>query len=351
MSKLLNIKQYGQRIWIDNLSRELIKSGTIQKLIDNDGIAGITSNPTIFHKAISNDKYYQDDLIKVKQSNLTLEERYEALVIPDIIAACDLMLPVYEQSNHSDGYVSFEVSPYLANDTIGTIQNAKRLWQHINRPNLMIKVPATKDGAIAFEELIAEGINVNITLLFSLNQVLNIWQAYINGLQKRHNQGLAINNIKSVASFFLSRIDSAIDDKLPPELIGKTAINLAKTAYLAYSEIFDNIIFAPLKSAGAKGQSLLWASTGTKNPNYSDVLYVDTLIGDDTINTAPEATLDAFRDHGIASNSLYDNINDAPLIIEQIKHTIDLAELGETLQRDGLKLFTTSFDSLLELVK
>ena len=351
MSKLLDIKQYGQQIWIDNLSRELIHSGTIQKLIDNDGIAGITSNPTIFHKAISNDKLYHDDLIKVRQSNLTPEERYEALVIPDIIAACDIMLPVYEQSNHNDGYVSFEVSPYLANDAIGTIHNAKRLWKQINRPNLMIKVPATKAGTIAFEELIAEGINVNITLLFSLKQVLHIWQAYINGLQKRQNQGLAINNIKSVASFFLSRIDSAIDGTLPRELQGKAAINLAKVAYLAYNEIFDSIIFAPLKSAGAKGQSLLWASTGTKNPDYSDVLYVEALIGDDTINTIPDATLDAFRDHGVASSSLYNDIKDSPQVIEKIKLLADLEALGETLQSDGLKLFTASFDSLLELVK
>ena len=248
VSRLLTIKNFGQKIWLDSISRELINSSTFQKLINDDGIAGVTSNPTIFHKAIIHDKSYQHDLEKLKHSNLSAEDRYESLVIPDIKLACDLMLPIYNESNKEDGYVSFEVSPHLAHDANSTISQAKRLWQEINKPNLMIKVPATKAGLVALTELIYCGINVNITLLFSLDQVVATWKAYISGLQKRHKKQLPLENIKAVASFFLSRIDSAIDDKLPPELQGKTAINLAKTAYLIYQEVFSSSIFMPLKN-------------------------------------------------------------------------------------------------------
>lgn len=350
-NKIQAIKQFGQKIWIDNISRELINSGKLEKLIEEDGIAGVTSNPTIFYKAISNDKYYQDDLAKVKQSNLSPEARYEYLVIPDIQAACDIMLPVYSNSKFEDGYVSFEVSPHLCNDKQGTIDNARRLWQEINRPNLMIKVPATAAGIEALEQLIFDGINVNITLLFSLEQVISTWNAYINGLKKRYNRNLPVDTIKAVASFFLSRIDTAIDPILPEDLQGLTAINLSKMAFLAYSELFSSETFGILKRYGAREQYLLWASTGTKNPKYSDVLYVEKLIGNPTINTVPDATLDAVRDHGIASNSLTENINQAPKILEKIQQYISLDELGEKLQKEGLKLFEDSFNQLIELVK
>ncbi|MCC2624218.1 MAG: tal [Burkholderiales bacterium] len=345
------IKQFGQKIWIDNLSRELINSGKLAKLIEEDGIAGVTSNPTIFYKAISTDKSYQDDLIKIKQTNLSPEARYEHLVIPDIQAACDVMLPLYTQSKFEDGYVSFEVSPHLSHDKQGTIDNAKRLWQKINRPNLMIKIPATTEGIEAFEQLIFDGINVNITLLFSLGQVISTWNAYINALKKRFNRNLPVDTIKSVASFFLSRIDSAIDNKLPEDLQGKAAINLAKMAFLAYSELFSSETFSTLKRYGAREQYLLWASTGTKNPKYSDVLYIEELIGNPTINTAPDATLDAFRDHGTARSSLNENINLAPVNLERVQQYVNMDELGEQLQKDGLKLFEDSFDKLMELVK
>ncbi|MCC2645598.1 MAG: tal, partial [Burkholderiales bacterium] len=236
-NNLQSIKQFGQKIWIDNISRDLINSGSLARLIEEDGIAGVTSNPTIFYKAISNDKYYQEDLIKVKKSNLSPEARYENLVIPDIQAACDIMLPLYTKSKFEDGYVSFEVSPHLCHDKHGTIENARRLWQDINRPNLMIKIPATPSGIEALTQLTFDGINVNITLLFSLKQVIHTWNAYITGLQKRYNRNLPVDTIKAVASFFLSRIDQAIDDKLPEDLQGTAAINLSKMAFLAYSEL------------------------------------------------------------------------------------------------------------------
>ncbi len=351
MNRLANIKEFGQKIWLDNLSRELLNSGKLTKLINDDGIAGVTSNPTIFHKAISSDKHYQDDLAKLKSSNLSYEERYEALVIPDIQHACDLSSRLYHDSHFVDGYVSFEVSPMLAHDCAGTINHAKRLWDKINRPNAMIKIPATEAGIKAFAELTALGINVNITLIFSLKQVFSVWEAYINGLNKRHNSGQSVKHIKAVASFFLSRIDSAIDSKLPHELQGKTAINLCKVAYSAYKDIFASDTFSHLKNAGATPQFLLFASTGTKNPIYSDVLYVEELIAPETINTVPDNTLDLFRDHGIAGLSLTKDIDKAPQIIDAIGKLFNLSELGEQLQVDGLKLFEASFNDLINLMK
>jgi transaldolase len=350
-SKILAVKNFGQKIWLDNISREFLNSNQLQKLLNDDGISGITSNPAIFYKAIKTDESYRHDLEKVKTTNLTLEQRYEYLVLPDIKLACDFMLPIYKSSNAEDGYVSFEVSPHLANNAEATINQALRLWQEINRPNLMIKVPATKAGLIALSELTYRGINVNITLLFSIDQVVETWKAYINGLQKRHKDGLPLNQITSVASFFLSRIDSAVDSKLPKELQGKTAINLAKTAYLIYQEIFSSSLFLPLKKAGAKNQHLLWASTATKNPDYSDTMYIDELIGMETINTVPDSTLHAFREHGQPQSRLTRNIDKAPKIIEQIKYLVDLDSLGKQLQLDGLKLFEEAYDNLLELVK
>ena len=350
-SRLLEIKQLGQQIWLDNLARELISSGTLKQLIKEDGISGITSNPTIFYKAISSDKNYQQDLAQLKSSNLSAEERYEALVIPDIQAACDLMLPEYNMSNYERGYVSFELSPELANDANGSIENAKRLWHEIDKPNLMIKVPGTAEGTAALEELIAEGINVNITLLFSIEQVQAIWDAYIRGLNRRLQQQKPLNHIKAVASFFLSRVDSAIDSKLPQNLQGTTAINLAKTVYGIYQERFEGTEFAQLKAAGAKPQDLLWASTGTKNSNYRDVMYVETLIGPNTINTLPDATLTAFRDHGVAKITLTQDVANATSCLNTVNQYTNLTELGTQLQQDGLKLFANSFTDLMSLMQ
>jgi transaldolase len=350
-SRLQQIGQFGQRIWLDNISRDIIASGELQKLIQNDGITGVTSNPTIFQKAISSSKKYQNDLQKVKQSKLPLEQRYESLVIPDIQAACDIFNSVYLSSNNEDGYVSLEVSPHLANNALETVNNGIRLWHEVNRPNLMIKVPATKSGITALEELIYKGVNVNITLLFSLEQVVDTWHAYIRGLKRRIKENLEINHIKGVASFFLSRIDSTVDEKLPVELQGKTAINVAKLAYLVYQEIFSSKEFVELEKLGAKKQFLLFASTGTKNPKYSDVLYVDELIGNETINTIPDSTLAAFRDHGNASDTLPKNILDASSIIDKVQKYVNLQMIAEKLQQDGLAAFINSFDALIELVK
>lgn len=350
-SRLAEIKKFGQKIWLDNLSRELLSSGKLEDLIATDKIAGVTSNPSIFHKAISSDPLYKEDVNAIKKTELDPEQRYESLVIHDIQNTCDIMAHMYKQTNGVDGYVSLEVSPHLAHDAEGTISNARRLWNTINRPNLMIKVPATKAGNIALEQLISEGINVNITLLFSLSQVLNTWQAYINGLNKRHIAGNDLSHVRAVASFFLSRIDSAIDDKLPQELQGHGAISLSKTAYLAYLDVFNSDLFKSLKEHGANEQFLLFASTGTKNPKYSDVLYVEELIGKDTINTVPDATLAAFRDHGVANNNLTKNIENAPKIIDEVNKYVNLEALGEQLQIDGLKLFEKSFDDLIALMK
>lgn len=351
-SRIAAIKPLGQKIWLDNISREFLASGDLQKMITEDGIAGVTSNPAIFYKAISTDNRYQEQLVELKKTNLTPLQRYEQMAVVDIRQACGIMRPIYDSSNGEDGYVSLEVSPDLCYEIDGTVKSALELWNAVNCPNLMIKVPATKEGIAAFEQLITLGINVNITLLFSLSQVNSVWDAYISALEKRAAQDLPVTNIKAVASFFLSRVDSAVDDKLPTELQGKTAINLARQAYVDYQKIFNGARFAALKEKGAKGQYLLWASTGTKNKNYSDVLYIEELIGDETINTVPDATLDAFRDHGVAESRLTNGIQNAVTILAQVEaNGINLEELGEKLQKDGLQSFIEAFDKLIELVK
>lgn len=352
LSRIAQIKKFGQKIWLDNISREFLASGNLQQMISNDGIAGVTSNPAIFYKAISTDNRYQTQLHELKKQNLTPLQRYEALAVVDIKQACQIMKDAFTSSNGEDGYVSLEVSPDLCHDAEGTVKSALELWNAVNEPNLMIKVPATTAGVEAFEQLVTLGMNVNITLLFNLNQVHQIWNAYIRGLNARVAQNLPINNIKTVASFFLSRIDSAIDGKLPTELQGKTAITLSRQAYLDYQQIFHGDEFAKLKALGAKPQYLLWASTGTKNKNYSDVLYIEELIGAETINTVPDATLDNFRNHGVAENRLTNDAQNAKHILAKIEaHGINLHELGEQLQKDGLQQFIDAFDKLLELVK
>lgn len=351
-SRISKIQEFGQKIWLDNISREFLASGNLEMMIEEDKIAGVTSNPAIFYKAISTDKRYQEQLVELKKEILTPLQRYEKLAIVDIKQACQIMSNLYNKSSKEDGYVSLEVSPDLCHDIEGTVKSALELWNAVNEPNLMIKVPATKAGITAFEQLVTLGLNVNITLLFNLQQVNAIWDAYIRGLNARLSNDLPIDNIKTVASFFLSRIDSAVDAKLPAELQGKTAISLARQAYVDYTNIFHGERFQRLKEKGAKPQYLLWASTGTKNKNYSDVLYIEELIGKETINTVPDATLDCFRDHGVAASRLTNGIHDVSKILSQIEsHGINLHELGEQLQTDGLQQFIDAFDKLLELVK
>ena len=357
MSRIAAIKPFGQRVWLDNLSRGLLKSGELAKLLQEDGIAGVTSNPAIFYKSISSDELYAGDLAELKKQDLTAEQRYEALVVPDIQATCDLTASIYRDSKGLDGYVSLEVSPALANDAAGTIENAKRLWAEINRPNAMIKVPATPAGVIAFEELITSGINVNVTLMFNLVHVDDILNAYVRGLEARVAAGQPVDHIQAVASVFLSRVDTLVDKKLEaigtPEakaLQGKVAIDFVKVAYQHYKKLFHGDRFAALKAKGANPQRLLWASTGTKNAAFRDTLYVEELIGPETVNTVPDATLDAFRDHGVAENKLDTNIEQAVQTLVALRNVgINYNLIGEQLQVEGLKLFDEAFEKLLQL--
>ncbi|SCK13733.1 transaldolase [Vogesella sp. LIG4] len=351
MNRLQAIRPFGQRIWLDNLSRELLASGELARLLQEDGIAGVTSNPAIFHKAISTDPRYRDELAQLKtNAALSAEQRYETLVIADIQAACDLNLAQYRATGGDDGYVSLEVSPELSRDEAGTLAAARRLWAAIDRPNAMIKIPATAEGIAAFRQLTAEGVNVNITLLFSLRQVEAVWDAYIAGLAARHAAGLPLGHIKAVASFFLSRVDSLLDEQLPAELQGKVAVALSRVAYQRYLERFHGAEFAALKAASARAQFLLWASTGTKNKAYSDVLYVESLIGEETVNTVPDATLALFRDHGNAAATLGQDVAAARATLAAAQAAgVDFDVVGEKLQQDGLVLFEKAFAELLKL--
>lgn len=357
MSRLLSIRECGQRVWLDNLSRALLQEGELQRLIEVDGIAGVTSNPAIFYNAIAKDPRYQAQLTELKAQPIGAEARYESLVIPDIQAACDLLLPQYQQTAKADGYVSLEVSPFLANDEAGTLAAARRLWQAVNRPNLMIKVPATAAGVAALEILIAEGLNVNITLMFSQTHVEAVFAAYIRGLRQRADQGLPVAGIKAVASVFMSRVDTLVDKLLQQQgsdealvLRGQAAVAMAKRAYQYYQWLFNSDAFAPLQAAGALPQYLLWASTGTKNPAYSDVLYVEELIGPETVNTAPDSTLAAFRDHGESAARLLLDHDEANAVLARLAELgVDMQAVGEQLQQEGLQLFDEAFEKLLSL--
>jgi len=356
---LLAIRRYGQSIWLDNLSRTLLREGGLARYIEADGVTGVTSNPAIFQKAISDSPYYRDDIARLKQSGLSPEERFEALAIPDVREACDLLRPVWEQSGGDDGYVSLEVSPALAYDETGTVAAAERLHAQVDRPNVLIKVPATPQGVLAFEALTARGISVNVTLIFSLLQHMEVMRAYVRGIARWIEAGGDPRRVKSVASIFLSRVDTYVDKRLEalniPEALalrGKSAVAMAKVAYGRYKELFHGPEFAPLKAAGARPQYPLWASTGTKNPAYSDVLYVEPLIGPETINTLPDATLAAFRDHGRAGPTLEENaeraLNDY-LTLERLG--INMRDVGSELQVQGVKLFQDAFDQLIALLR
>ena len=358
MNPLLELRACGQRVWLDNLSRTLLRDGALQRLIDEDGVAGITSNPTIFYKAISESPYYRDDRARLQaDAALTPEQRYERLAIPDIQGACDLLRPAFDASQGEDGYVSLEVSPALAHDSGGTIAAAQRLRSQVNRPNLFIKVPATPAGIRAIEELTGQGISVNVTLMFSLEHVRAVAGAYIRGLTRWTADAGDPGKVKSVASLFLSRVDTLIDKRLDAlggaalALRGKSAVALAKLAYREYQTTFKGAAFAALARVGARPQYMLWASTGTKNPAYSDVLYVEPLIGPETVNTLPDATLAAFRDHGHAAPTLEQGLDQAREQFEALRRAgIDMQRAGEELQADGVKLFAQSFDQLLALM-
>jgi transaldolase len=352
---LLELQHYGQSIWLDYIRRSLITSGGLKRLVDEDGLRGVTSNPTIFDKAIAGSTDYDDSLRSLLHSDLgaTPTALFDAIEIEDIQAATDVLRPVYDQTNGGDGFVSIEVSPKIARETQQTIEEARRLWKAVNRPNLLVKVPATPEGIPAISTLIAEGINVNITLMFSMEHYEAVANAYIGGLERATNP----QRIASVASFFVSRVDTMVDNKLEeigtPEALalrGKIAIANSKMVYQRFRQLFSGERWDKLAKRGARVQRPLWASTGTKNPAYSDVLYVESLIGRDTVNTLPPATMDAFRDHGgVRGETVTQGLDEARDQLARLaKLGIDLEKVGDKLQDEGVDLFADSIDKLLE---
>jgi transaldolase / glucose-6-phosphate isomerase len=363
MNPVKALENHGQAVWLDFLARGFVAKGDLKKLIDSDGVKGVTSNPSIFEKAIGSSDEYDAPLGKaLKTGDRPIADLFEQLAIEDIQHAADVLRPVYDALDGKDGFVSLEVSPYLAMDTKGTISEAERLWKHVKRKNLMVKVPATPEGLPAIEHLIGEGISINITLLFSQKVYLQVAEAYLAGLEKFVRNGGDPSDIASVASFFVSRIDTMVDKELdekiakandPTEkerlaaLKGKVAIANAKLAYQDYKRRFSGARWDKLAAKGAKPQRLLWASTGTKNKDYSDVLYVEELIGPDTINTVPPATLDAFRDHGKVRDSLEENIEEAEHVLAELeKSGISLDAITAELVKDGVKQFADAADKL-----
>lgn len=355
MNPLIELQAFGQSFWYDNIRRKFLADGTLQKLIDEDGLRGMTSNPTIFEQAIGRSDDYDAQIDELVVGGRDTNAIYEALALADIQMACDLFADVYAQTAGLDGYVSLEVSPHLAADTAQTIAEARRLFAVVGRPNVMIKVPATPEGLPAIRQLISEGINVNITLMFSLAHYEAVARAYIDGLGTVLENGGDPTRVASVASFFVSRVDSAVDKKLgelndpaAEALMGKTAVANSKIVYQRFKEIFHGPEFARLQAAGAPVQRLLWASTSAKNPAYPDTLYVDELIGRQTVNTMPPKTIEAFRDHGRVSPSLERDVEEAQLVLDNLLELgIDLGEITEHLQRDGVVAFAKSFDSLM----
>ncbi|WP_298809889.1 transaldolase [uncultured Sphingomonas sp.] len=361
MSKLEQLRDIGQAPWLDFVDRKFLDAGGLKKLVDEDGVTGVTSNPTIFEKAMGAGDAYAAGFAEFDKANPSAEPmaRYESQAVKDIQAACDVLRPVYDRLDGKDGYVSLEVSPYLALKGPETAEEAERLWKAVDRPNLMIKIPGTDDGVRAIRDTIAKGINVNVTLLFSVESYRNVAHAYVEGLEERVSKDMPVDKIASVASFFISRIDGKIDDKIDAgqggdeakALKGKVAIANAKLAYAWYQEFIASDRWQKLAAKGAQPQRLLWASTGTKNPDYSDTLYVDELIGPDTVNTMPPKTMDAFRDHGTVKVTLTEDVEGARKTIADAERLgLDLDGVTKTLVDEGVASFTKSFDDLLAAI-
>ncbi len=347
----VDVQRYGQSIWLDYIHRKDVEDGHLQRLINEYGVLGVTSNPSIFQNAIGTTDYYDEAIRPLLE--LSAHDVYERLAIEDIQSATDLFRSIYERTNGKDGYVSLEVSPLLAHDTAATVAEAKRLHKAVGRPNLMIKIPATPAGLPAVEEVIAAGINVNVTLIFSVKNYEEVTAAYMRGLERRLEAGEDVSSIASVASFFISRIDSMVDGMLEDdsELMGKAAIASAKLAYRSYQRLFEGERFAKLRAAGAQVQRPLWASTSTKNPAYPDTLYVAPLIGKDTVNTVPPATLEAFKDHGEVGDTLAQNPEEAQAVMDGLaKAGIDMEQVTQQLQDNGVEAFIKSFESLINQV-
>ncbi len=353
MSRLKAVDALGQQVWLDSISRQLVESGELARLVAEDGISGVTSNPAIFQQAFAQDPAYIAARAALPADLTDTEARFEALALPDIQAACDALLPLYDATRGDKGFVSFEVSPRLSHDAAGTIAAAERLWAAIARPNAMIKIPATEAGLVAIRAAIAAGINVNVTLMFSPAHVEAVAKAHLEGLRDRVRAGLPVRQIRSVASVFISRVDAKLDPRLPEALRGKVAIASACAAYAQWLARWSakGREFGDLANAGASPQWLLWASTGTKNPAYSDVVYVEALIGAQTVNTVPAATLSAFRDHGVAAATLAADPAQASRVLAEVAALgIDIDAVGAELQSEGLALFDKAFDSLLGAV-
>jgi len=355
VSNLKIIHDLGQSIWLDFFDREIMNNGTLQKLIDEDYLSGITSNPSIFEKAVIGSTNYDADIKKFAGEQKNNEEIFFEFAINDIKRAADILKPVYEKSKGQDGYVSLEVSPHLANDTEGSVKQAMKLWKTLNRENVMIKIPGTAEGLPAIRKCISEGVNINVTLLFGLNRYREVTEAYLSGLEDRLKARQSIDSITSVASFFLSRIDVLLDpvlkEKKLDKLKGEVAIASAIVAYQIYKEVFQSERFQKLEKQGAKKQKVLWASTGTKDPAYSDVKYVEPLIGPDTINTLPLKTIDAFRDHGKAASSLENNLSHANQVLQQLKENgISIDDVTQKLEEEGVEKFNMAYDKLLNAI-
>lgn len=355
---LLDLRRFGQRVWLDYIRRDLIVEGRLAAMIRDDGLAGMTSNPSIFQDAIARHAVYDVPIAALRAAGATAARAYHELTTEDVRLAADEMLPLWRDSGGRDGLVSLEVSPHLSGDTAGTVREATLLWEAVARANLMIKVPGTRAGLAAIEQLIAEGINVNVTLLFSVARYRAVTEAFTIGLEKRWRQGQAVANIQSVASFFISRIDTVVDARLDalaaanaqaPALRGAAALACAGLAYRHYLDWTAGERWRSLAAAGASPQRLLWASTSTKDPAYADVRYVEELIAPDTINTLPPATLEAYRDHGRPASRLMSGIGAAPEVVERLSRIgIDLEQVAEQLEHEGVAKFAAAHDGLMD---
>ncbi|MFP5264428.1 MAG: transaldolase [Blastocatellia bacterium] len=363
INPLVELTNLGQSVWYDNIERKLITSGELRRLIEEDSLRGVTSNPAIFEKAISGSDLYEDQLRELAERGKSANDIYEEIAVRDVRMAADELATVYEKTGGEDGYVSLECSPLLANDTQGTVEEARRLWRWLDRKNVMIKIPGTPAGIPAIEQCIYEGININITLLFSLTSHEQTMEAYIRGLERRAEEGKPVNAISSVASFFVSRVDTAadklIEDRIKQaaseeeksklrSMLGRIAIANAKIAYQRYKEVFHGERFAALKARGARVQRPLWASTSTKNPAYKDVYYVEALMGPETVDTMPPATLEAFRDHGNARVTIEDNLDEERSLIARLEEVgISLEEITRQVLDEGVQKFIEPFEKLL----
>jgi transaldolase len=353
-SRLHQLSELGQSVWIDSLSREWLRTGELSRMIEEDAVVGVTSNPTIFQKALSEGGWYDDQLREVLAEEDDLKEIFLRLAFDDIREACDLFRPAWDRTRRLDGYVSLEVDPHLANETEGTIEEAQRFHDTLDRPNLFVKIPATKAGLPAIEEMISRGKNINVTLIFSLERYAEVAEAYLRGLERLVEAGGDPSQVASVASFFVSRVDTETDKRLDAidghdHLKGRLAIANAKLAYQRYKEIFRGSRWEALFAKGATPQRCLWASTSTKNPAYRDVMYVEELIGPETVNTMPKETIEAFQDHGVVRLTLEEGLDEASRLFEELAAAgIDYDDVTRVLEEEGVEKFADSFDELLE---